>query len=320
MTGSAPGLIGVSFTFGGRLVLRDCVFRDLGTGMSSEVAAGTVRADLEVYNCRFENINGAVGSAINQTSGTLIVEDSEFLNCRYGAIRLQYDSGFPHATGLTMRGCRFVGNQGGVGGVFVNGYSTVLIEGSWFEANQAGAGAAITTGGAASSQVIRANTFVNNVAGYAAALSAQAGSLQVIGNTFWNNSATFNLQEGGSCIFLFSAAELRNNVIAGSSGDEAVGFLTTPPQTSCNVFFANSVGNATFPLSPTDLPADPMFCDAAAKDFTVNVGSPCLPANGHPSCTGPIGAWGEGCGTIAVDPATWGKLKSNFRSEGEVER
>ena len=69
--------------------------------------------------------------------------------------------------------------------------------------------------------------------------------------------------------------------------------------------------------SPTDLGADPLFCDPAAGDFRVSAGSPCLPGSGHPSCTERIGALGEGCGTIAVTPETWGKIKGQFRMESE---
>lgn len=152
-TGTVPHLEGENFHSSGRLILRDCVFRDMGVGLSDEGAAGSVMADLEVHGCRFENINGAGGSAINQTSGTLLLEDSEFVNCRSGAIRLRYEPDFPHGTGLTARRCRFLNNVqtlGGAAGLSVNLYSSVLIEDCWFEGNQSignsSAGGAISGG------------------------------------------------------------------------------------------------------------------------------------------------------------------------------
>ncbi|MFN8178429.1 MAG: right-handed parallel beta-helix repeat-containing protein [bacterium] len=329
MTGTAPHIEGAVFANGGRLVLRDCVFQDLGVGFSDEVASGTVMSDMEVHGCRFENINGATGSAINQTSGTLLVEDSEFISCRSGAVALRYDSGFPHPTGMTVRRCRFVNNVqtlGGSAAIFVRNYTSVLIEESWFEGNQSiytgGGGAmggALSTS-ASSMHLIRDNTFVRNTADYAGAVAVWGSGAQVLGNTFWGNWTRLNSSQGGASVYFDSGGVLTNNVIAGSTGDEAVGRLGGVVQTSCNVFWANPVGNATFPLSSADLVVDPQFCDAAGGDFTVNAASPCLPGHGDPSCMDLIGAWGQGCGTVSVEPSTWGKVKSEFRSESGVAR
>ena len=97
--------------------------------------------------------------------------------------------------------------------------------------------------------------------------------------------------------------------------------VTTGTLTSgCNVFWDNAQGDSGVPLSATDLPADPMFCDPLAKDFRVNTASPCLPPNGHPSCTDLIGAWEEGCGAVSLDPTSWGRIKGGFRTEREAGR
>ncbi len=324
ITGTTPRLDGATFGHGGRLVIRDCVFRDLGTGLPDEVAAGTVRADLEVYGCLFQNINGAVGSAINQTSGTLILEDSEFVNCRDLAIEVRYDFTFPHPTGAIVRRCRFLDNSfptAGPAALGVYGYSTVEIEDCWFEGNEARSGAAIGAGGSESVIRIRGNTFVRNTALFTGGMRVGGASVQVLGNTFWENSSGLNSTYGGSCVFFVEGSgELRNNVIVGSTGDEAVGMFSGTVQTSCNVFWANPVGDAVFPLSTTDLPADPLFCAPESQDFRVNSASPCLPGHGHPGCTELIGAWGEGCGTIGVAPFTWSRVKGQFRNESEGRR
>ena len=60
--------------------------------------------------------------------------------------------------------------------------------------------------------------------------------------------------------------------------------------------------------------ADPLFCDAAAGDFTLSSQSPCLPGN-HPDGAdcGLIGAFGQGCGTVSVQPSSWGAIKEMYR-------
>jgi hypothetical protein len=62
--------------------------------------------------------------------------------------------------------------------------------------------------------------------------------------------------------------------------------------------------------------ADPLFCDVASGDFSLDGDSPCMPA--HNSCGQLIGAEGYGCG----DPTTvreglvessWGRVKERYR-------
>jgi hypothetical protein len=329
VTGTVAGLAGLSFTWGGRCSIRDCVFMDIGNGGSSQIAVGGTGSDLEVYNCRFENIHGSVGSAIHQTSGTLILEDSEFVNCTSGAMKLQYDSGFPHATGATIRRCRFVDNvqtNGGGGALTVNSYTSVLIEDCWFESNRATGGGAVSLAGATSVKMIRNSTFVGNWAGtYVGGAIYARSPVTVEGNTFYGNSALYDYPTGsdGSAVFLPGTGSrvFRRNVVVNSTGDQAVGTETGTIETGCNVYWNNALGNTSgFAPSPTDLQADPMFCNPSAKDFTVNAISPCLPGFGHPSCTEQVGAWGPGCGAVGVEATSWGKVKSDFRGQSEVTR
>lgn len=324
LTGAAPGLFGLDYGFGDRCVARDCVFRDIGTGGVGG-ALGGVMCDLEVYGCRFENINVGFGSALGQTSGTLLIEDSEFLNCRQGAMRLRADDSFPHAMALTMRRCRFVGNAStsGSGAIDVD-YPTVQVEDCWFEGNESPAAGAMTAGGGNSNQIIRRCTFLNN-SGHAAGAINVSGWMNLIdGNTFWGNHVDVNQSSGGSAVLLYAGNTVfTNNVIANSTGDQAVGlggFINTL-QTGCNVYWDNPLGNTSgFQPDPTDLQADPLFCDVAVKNFHVDAASPCIPGNGHPACTEPIGAWGAACGTVSVESSSWGRIKSGFRSGNEEAR
>lgn len=315
VTGTAVDVGGLGYTWGERCVIRDCVFRDLADG----AGVGGAASDLEVYGCRFENM-GRVG--ITQNAGTLLIEDSEFTYGQQGgAVSLRID--FSHPTALTMRRCRFVGNlktTGTGGAVFVGGYSTTLIEDCWFESNRTETGSAV--GGAlyafGASVVVRNSTFVRNSAQIQAGAAAVGGaSVLVEGNTFWGNRSDLNWPEGGSAVYFTSAGALRNNVIAGSEGDEAIGLLEGSGSvlTSCNVFWGNAQGDAVIPLSATDLAVDPLPCDPDAGDFRVHAGSPCLPESGHPGCGTLIGAWGEGCGTVGVEARSWGQVKSDYRTE-----
>ena len=81
---------------------------------------------------------------------------------------------------------------------------------------------------------------------------------------------------------------------------------------SCNIYWDNPLGNTqNFPLDPTDRVVDPLYCDPEHDDLTVSVLSPCLPPNSL-GC-GLIGALGEGCGAISIEPTSWGRIKARFR-------
>jgi hypothetical protein len=321
LTGTVSGVNAISVAFSDRLIVRECVIANIGSDSVTGRGIGCVSLDLEVYSCRFENIVGLSGAAILQTSGTLILEDSEFLNCREGAVVLQYDGAYPHAADLVARRCRFIGN-GGTSGALGTNYPTVLVEDCWFESNQATpVPGALAASGVASDQVLRNCTFVNNSGGrgLAGAIHMSGWTVLVEGNTFWGSHVDIDWNSGASAAFFSNGnVVFRNNVVANSTGNQAVGLSTGAIDTSCNVFWDNPLGNTSgFQPDSTDLTADPMFCDTTAGDFHVNAASPCVPGNGNPSCTDLIGAWGQGCGTVAVEPSSWGRIKNSFRSGSE---
>jgi len=107
------------------------------------------------------------------------------------------------------------------------------------------------------------------------------------------------------------------NIVAESSGNAAVYMvLVDNLENSCNVFWNNAAGDFDdYPPDATDRVVDPLFCNTEAGDFTLHSLSPCLPANSM-GC-GLIGALGEGCGTVSVEPSTWGRIKASFRGEEE---
>jgi hypothetical protein len=82
---------------------------------------------------------------------------------------------------------------------------------------------------------------------------------------------------------------------------------------ACNALWNNAMGDfgLDWVAFPTDIFADPLFCDPMYLDFTLDDGSPCAPG-GTPGC-GQIGAHGVGCGVVSVEAASWGKIKSLYR-------
>jgi hypothetical protein len=331
LTGSSPGLGAVQFPYSDTCVVRGCIMRDFGSGGSGGgVGIASTRSSVEVYSTRFENIDGTSGAAIRQTSSTLIVEDCEFRSIRSGAVSLTYDANFPHATGLTMRRCQFYDNEkttGSGGAVSIASYTYGLIEDCWFENNRSvgptrSAGAIRTAGtGAGSEFVIRNCTFVENYTvgvGEGGAIRADGASVTIEGNTFWKNSQELDVSHGGAAVVMEADANVFvGNVVSSSTGDQAVSLKTGTLATGCNVYWDNPLGHTSgFTLDPTDLIADPMFCDPEDGDFTVNVFSPCLPEN-NPLCGELIGAWGLGCGSVSVEPSSWGRIKNLYRHRGD---
>jgi hypothetical protein len=92
-----------------------------------------------------------------------------------------------------------------------------------------------------------------------------------------------------------------------------------------NVTFECSIADSTgflhdggtFTYSGENWFTDPLFCDPApcgsewpkiVGDLTVHASSPALLA----PC-GPIGAFGEGCSTLSIEPSSWGRIKGIYR-------
>jgi len=128
------------------------------------------------------------------------------------------------------------------------------------------------------------------------------------GNTIVGNSsrkgAGIYCAEGSSPI-------IRNNIIANndrggsSEGGEGIYFDSSSITIECNDVFGNEGGNYSGIPDQTGLNGNismnPIFCDAAAHDYSIHEMSPCAPGN-HPGGNecGLIGARGVGCYYIAT--------------------
>jgi hypothetical protein len=86
------------------------------------------------------------------------------------------------------------------------------------------------------------------------------------------------------------------------------------PGSGCNLLWNNTVDYYNWDPQAmlTDVHADPLFCDPENLDLTVQTNSPAVPPYSAPC--GAIGAHGVGCGPVAVEDTSWGRIKNAFRA------
>jgi hypothetical protein len=234
---------------------------------------------LVVRNSRFEgNASSAIRSVDFQGGSSLSVEDSEFIENGVRAL-LSLING-----PLLVERCLFLRNTGG--GVGVSESDGAIRFCTFAYDTSAGSGGGIGT--SMSDVVIESNTFYRC-------------------HAFNFGSAINRANEDGGT---------RNNIAYGCTGPNGPFYLTssaTPhPTTGCNLFFANEgsgyAGN--WSAGPTDVFADPEFCDEVNLDLRLRSTSPAAPANNP---CGLVGAWEVGCGPVSVERKSWGKIKGAYR-------
>jgi hypothetical protein len=135
-------------------------------------------------------------------------------------------------------------------------------------------------------------------------------------------SCTFSANEGplsGTTLYAALAGAsltLDRCIVTGSTG---TGFpvtctVGTTVTASCTDVFGNAGGDWVGCLAgqdgiPGNFAADPLFCDAAALDFTLQADSPCAPGG---SACGLVGAEDVGCGPTALVAISWGAIKARY--------
>ncbi len=186
-------------------------------------------------------------------------------------------------------------------------------------------------------------TIADNGAETGAGVCAQGGTLTLTGcSLLWNQAAAGASQGGGVAVFAahleMSGCTLMGNMAMGGGGGLLVGGSATADVsntivayslggggisvsesnravtvTCCNVV-ENTGGNYVGDISDqTDIndniSEEPQFCDAPSGDLTLYNTSPCAADNSP--CGQLIGAKDVDCYT-AVEPSSWGKIKSSF--------
>jgi hypothetical protein len=275
---------------GSSLTVRDCII----TGCSAEFRGGGIYAgqsNVEVDACRIADCaSGREGGGINAYASTATITDCEFLGNEAGTS----DGGIgAFGPEVSIVRCLVSGNVaiwGGGGGI----------------------------GCMSPALTIRDCLIIHNSAydyGEAGGLGIDEYSSGVIeGCTVANNRGI--PPPGGIVVSYSSEIEIDRTIIAFNEG---VGLRCDAYESDvtlqCCDLYGNTEGDG---ICDEDIggnfSADPLFCDAAHGDFTLDAQSPCLPGN-HPdgiNC-GLIGARGQGCGATPVEETTWGRLKILYR-------
>jgi hypothetical protein len=132
--------------------------------------------------------------------------------------------------------------------------------------------------------------------------------------TMENNTVAENTAPSGSGIRLFdSDLTIAKTIIA--FNDDGAGLfcdLSSSPTVDCCIVSGNAGGDDICGTSTNNSTDDPQFCGMPdTGDYRVQSDSPALPAVSL--CGELIGAEPDPCGTDAVEPATWGRIKNAYR-------
>lgn len=318
VVGFPPRSSGVSGSYSEQVEIRNCVFEADVPPSPNVLRIGifTRLSRVRVENCSFIRCSGTSGAGIHQIGGVLDVVACEFVECGNQGIRATEATGsLPHS--LTVRDCRFERVFSTVSGGCIQANSLnggLVVEDCWFERPFAlgTVGAAMGVWGTGA-VTIRNNVF-HNVALTTGSecLSVSNGTvIEVRGNTFAHcevppGSPTSIL--GGSYL---NSLTFQNNIVAHTAGAPALRIRNSGSVAlGCNVFWDNEDGIGE-PLDPTDRIADPQFCDGDTENLMLQSTSPCLP--GLSLGCGLIGALGQGCGTVGVQPKSWASVKAAYR-------
>ena len=246
-----------------------------------------------------------------------------------------------HLSSPIFRDCVFTGNTAERGGaVYYAGVSGPRFERCVFSGNRASRGAAIYLVNSSktavfSKCVIRDNEAAERGGGiYAyhfvldiadcALFNNRGGSLggAVYGTLLYPSSiARCTIAENraleGSALYLLSCEpqSVERTILARNHDGPPLAPLQTTLGVGCCCVWGNAVSDA-LPAGAIDLggnfSADPLFCGIPGSfDYGLRSDSPCLPGD-EPICIS-IGAYGLACSAVAVESASWGRIKGLYR-------
>ena len=321
IAGAPPENAGLWSRFVDAAVIQDCLFEGLDGGSRDAGGIYSLGADLDLGNCEFRMCRGTTeGAAVSHGEGDAMLTGCSFVSCEGSFVVLLDAIGVSPPFAAEVRECTFRDNRG-LGAAIAN-YVTLTVEDCVFADNVSTGGSALIVSGGAGGIVepgpytVRRNLFARNQT----TSGIGAFNWDAVSGTIEEN--TFVGTEGRALTLTYrppKVVALRGNIFAGTTGAVAVDFVdlgAPSPSMVCNDFWGNVMGDTYgFSPGPTDLFVDPLFCGADTGDYTLARNSPCLPAQSG-SC-GQIGAFGEGCAEISVEPGTWGKTKAMYRQSHE---
>jgi predicted outer membrane repeat protein len=261
-----------------------------GASAGTGGGASIVGSSLTIEDCRFENNSAVHGGGLSGEASAFTLID-----CELEGNSASETGGAISVTSVpspSISGCTVTNNDALVGGaIAVRNGCRPDFGASVFVANRADQGAAFwydfLTGG-----TVTGCTFASHEA-----FAPQGGTL-------WFNSV--------------SAPVVTRNIVAfGLGGGAVFAVAGTSATLGCNDVFGNVGGDALGGIVDlgTNFSADPLFCNAASGDYSLQSESPCLPDG---PC-GLVGASGEGNCDVAVgaeariDVRSWAWIKTRYR-------
>jgi hypothetical protein len=341
-------LIDDSHVHGGLMTFRNCSFMDGSANSGGAVAV--LRGNARFEGCRFENnAGGSRGGAIAMEVPVEVVDCRFWWNDASKGGAIWWGSHSVAETLTSIRACEFRWNSASRGGAIACSHlSEVLVRieecdfienWGWLE------GGAVYLSGPAS---IVASRFIDNMASNAGGAVSVSGqpfdtSISFDGNLFARNWAghiggavyfgrwseaianfdrcTFvgNGAKWGGHLFWDSWAvttRLSECILAFATDGAATGESPEPCEAECCDVYGNAGGDFVGGLEGLEsirgnFSSDPQFCGPSTDDYSLFASSPCL--NPPVPCVGPIGAEGQGCGAVSVEPTSWGKIKAAYR-------
>ena len=244
-----------------------------------------------IANCFFSENEARYGGAIWCDEGSPMITD-----CTFSGNTAGFGGAIACAPSATVTNCVFISNDGDMGGA-IGWSSSYYNRGSGTVANC---------------------VFWENRAPYGpyggGGILCWESSLIISDCTFFGNCGA---NSGGMLCTEFSTVEIENTIIAFGRSGNAVGCDEGSSATlTCCAVYGNAEGDWVGYIADQygingNLSADPLFCDTAIGDFTLDCLSPCAPAQ-QPEC-GLIGAWVVGCGASRTEPTTWGAIKAMYK-------
>ncbi|MFN8179668.1 MAG: right-handed parallel beta-helix repeat-containing protein [bacterium] len=300
---------GVSVCGASPLELVDCVVTRNG-----HQALGVRQADITLRGCTVsENELGASSSHDGAVFGfdySITALGCTFDHNRGPGLVVQMSHGWGSGIAVTLQDCLFQDHV--YRGVLLADVTYLDVQRCTFLRNSIAGG---TNGNGGGLDVVRCVghvsfcTFAFDSAGGGG--GAEIGSnVRIERNTFYACYAGII----GGALTMHPDVGTTDNIFAYSAGRRgAVSGSVPNPASGCNLYWANAAGDYfdQWVAAPSDIHADPLFCDPVTLNFHVEAASPAAPANSH-GC-GLIGAHDVNCGPVSVEPTSWGRLKGLFK-------
>lgn len=313
---------GIACYYNSTLIIRHCVFNNnrAPRGSGGAIFSNDGTSIIEVSDTEFLANHAAdggsaiaIGSAIPYGSDgdpdQLTISNCIFRNNSGGGF-----AGVIAGKDFTLEGNLFEGNAGGHSGITAFGFGSRVVENCTFRDNSYSLGILMMYG---SPGVLRGCIFAeNNLYDSPYALVTLAGSVEIDQCTFVGNRCNGVVKIGEQYLGQ-GTLQVRNSIIAFSETGQAIVCdqqSTATPE--CCDLYGNPGGDWVGCVAGQNgvngnMSLDPLFCDFAGGDYTLQANSPCAPPQS--GACGQIGAFGVGCEPVHVETKSWGAIKGLYR-------